>query len=464
MASILMLPNPMRANQIARARARMNQESIPMAVAAVMRRIMTQTELRAFPAEAVAMKLSTPVPIVLHAIAQLVATARQQAGQPVPTSAILQRLSAASSFDQALAAFGSIAAPSTTNVGPSDYGNAGAPPHGHHRRGRGHFGGRGGWGGTTIVEEPYWVLAPSVLDSCLSYLPPELRQSQAVRRMLYLARTGAIEGRTGNAGAISPDAKATDPDYQWRWTVQTGDNPSIIAKKITGDDRRYVELIAANPSKPTKGSASSPYTTGYNFATLTTGEKLLIPKAWNVYIASDGSGYTGGKVLPAGSAPSSPTTTTTSTSSGYGSSLPKGQITAIKLQLGAFGTKEGVLYGYPGLYDTNDVIDESFLNAVRTFQNWSNTNRGTSLRIDGLLDADTHAALNAYTSGSGGTTTTPTTPSTATTSPGLPALPGGGTPASSSAPSSSSGSSSSSGAGPIVAILGVVGLKIAGVI
>jgi hypothetical protein len=312
-----------------------------------------------------------------------------------------------------------------------------------------------------------------VLDECLSCLPPNLRQSDYVRRMLYLARTGAIDARGMSDAGITSGATATDPSYQWRWTVVTGDNPSLIAKKITGDDRRYVELIAANPSKPTKGDPSSPYSTGYNFASLTTGEKLYVPKAWNVYIASDGSGYTGGTPLPAGPAPTTPTSTTTTSPGMYTATLPTGTITAIKLQLGGWGKKEGTLTTYPGLFDTNDVIDEAFLGAVRKFQTWSNDKRGTALRTDGQLDADTHAALNAYTSGSVPTTMPGTTPGTttppATTPPsGLPPLftppastttPGGGPVAVETKTKKVGGS-----AGPLIAILALGAAKVANII
>jgi len=59
------------------------------------------------------------------------------------------------------------------------------------------------------------------------------------------------------------------------YTVQTGDNPSLVAKKFTGDANRWRELAAANPSKTTGKK-------GKEFSQFFTGWVLTIPESWRV--------------------------------------------------------------------------------------------------------------------------------------------------------------------------------------
>jgi len=57
------------------------------------------------------------------------------------------------------------------------------------------------------------------------------------------------------------------------YTVISGDFPIKIAKKFTGDDGRWRELIKANTQKPTDPKTG-------NFKTLFPGEKLFLPASW----------------------------------------------------------------------------------------------------------------------------------------------------------------------------------------
>jgi len=72
------------------------------------------------------------------------------------------------------------------------------------------------------------------------------------------------------------------------YTVLSGDNPSKIAQKFTGNANRWPELVAAN-SPPKKRAANG------NFATLNAGEKLKLPASWF-----------GAPVLPKPSSPGAP--------------------------------------------------------------------------------------------------------------------------------------------------------------
>ena len=58
-----------------------------------------------------------------------------------------------------------------------------------------------------------------------------------------------------------------------KYTVLKGDSPSRIAKKLTGNDRRWPELVAANPSKPKAPDG--------NFKNLQPGEVLTLPASWS---------------------------------------------------------------------------------------------------------------------------------------------------------------------------------------
>lgn len=104
---------------------------------------------------------------------------------------------------------------------------------------------------------------------------------------------------TGGSGAATP-GRATHPDYQWCYVVQDGDSAGLIAEKMLGASLawRYVELLAANPQKPTTGDTVSPdgSDSELNFVSLEAGERLNVPRTWNRWI--DQSGRPSGNPLP----------------------------------------------------------------------------------------------------------------------------------------------------------------------
>ena len=62
------------------------------------------------------------------------------------------------------------------------------------------------------------------------------------------------------------------------YEVGLGDSPQRIARALTGDPRRYRELLAANPHKPVVLVRGEP-----TFASLGVGERLNIPRAFGVH-------------------------------------------------------------------------------------------------------------------------------------------------------------------------------------
>jgi len=407
---------------------------LPQGVGQTVRTLLHRPELRSMPMRELASRLSSSPLQVRDAIAYFVCDLRRRAGAPCSFESIVSRISADDSVDDVMSRLASNAAGPTYTARP---------------------------------QNQIYIPRASVLAEALRH-NPHARRSPIVRRWTYLHRTGVIARPSEAAaldaltGAPGPAGVATPTSYTWHWRVELGDNASRITKLITGAEGRYPELIAANPSKATVGSAGSPYSTGYNFKTLTVGELLKIPNSWNQYIQADGSGYTAGKALPP--MISAPPVVPPKPSGGdgeYTSTLSAGTITAIKLELGTWGKKEGTNPSYPGLFDVNDVIDESFLNAVRLFQKWSNSKKGTSLRTDGKLDAATKAAIDAYAVGS---VTAPPAPGTTPPKP-LPSLPGsggGGTPIAlpGGAPGGATKTSGSGSALPIL-ILGALAASIA---
>lgn len=90
------------------------------------------------------------------------------------------------------------------------------------------------------------------------------------------------------------------PTQQW-WTgpLKAGEMPWTFAKDVTGDGRRYIELIAANPEKKTVGDPANPFTTGFSFVSFKIGERVRIPRTWNIFIDQTGHYEDGvGKPLP----------------------------------------------------------------------------------------------------------------------------------------------------------------------
>lgn len=116
--------------------------------------------------------------------------------------------------------------------------------------------------------------------------------------------SGPSTGPVGVGGGSTPPATPNDvqkappgttlgpassADTQWTYLVVSGDSPDLIAKRITGNERIYEDLIHANPWKPTNGETALGK---YNFKTLHAGERLYVPRNWNEYIDVLG-GYNG---------------------------------------------------------------------------------------------------------------------------------------------------------------------------
>lgn len=249
-----------------------------------------------------------------------------------------------------------------------------------------------------------YVMRPSVLAFTLDTIGNDrLRSHPFVRHQIRSSRVGMLRAnQAGNAGTVgptpgTPGAYASDPTTQWMYNVKAGDSPSKIAYVHTGNGNlsgpgNYTELIDANPGKPTVGTRG---TWGFNFASLVAGEVLEIPKSWNKWMTDDGFTSPNGMPYPPNPSPSAPAPVPSGPGE-YTSTLPAGRVTALKLELGAWGKKTGNVTTYPGPFDINDVIDESFRGALAQFQQWSNANQGTSLRTDGTLDQPSADALDGW--------------------------------------------------------------------
>lgn len=91
--------------------------------------------------------------------------------------------------------------------------------------------------------------------------------------------------------------KASALGYRWCVEVVAGDTAGSIAKAITGDARRYLELLAANPTIPRK---VDPATNEVNFdwPKDCTGLRLLLPFSWNPWMDQTGKRRGGTVAFP----------------------------------------------------------------------------------------------------------------------------------------------------------------------
>lgn len=97
--------------------------------------------------------------------------------------------------------------------------------------------------------------------------------------------------------STAPKKGYRSPDH-WQWwhgPLKPGQSPWSITQYLTGDGRRYPELMPANPEKATVGKPGTP---GYTFATFKIGERIRIPKTWNKYIDQLGNADQKGGVWP----------------------------------------------------------------------------------------------------------------------------------------------------------------------
>jgi hypothetical protein len=254
---------------------------------------------------------------------------------------------------------------------------------------------------------------PEVLDTAIDTLPDTPGMTG-----LDPAYAGG-GGSTGGAMAKNaskpygtPGLYQSAPAQQWIFTILSGWSPRAYAAAVTGDENRARELIDLNAA--TYGTTGSPGSVSYNLKRFVIGEPLTIPKSWNAYISQDGDWGTKGKPWPVAPVTAAPPPSGASTGSTYSASLPDGTIAGIKAQLGALAAKYPAMgiVGYPGLWDMNDAIDESFRGALSKFQSWANAQTSgppssVVLRTDGTLDDATHARVNAWTAYSASTGTTP---------------------------------------------------------
>lgn len=105
---------------------------------------------------------------------------------------------------------------------------------------------------------------------------------------------------------------ASNPNFQWYRVVGNPDNASLMAKRVTGNERRYPEIVtyakqAFAPGKSTllpsgivrldytfirdmrtKGDPANPFSSGYNWVSLVPGDRIPIPKTWNIFIDEQG--------------------------------------------------------------------------------------------------------------------------------------------------------------------------------
>lgn len=84
---------------------------------------------------------------------------------------------------------------------------------------------------------------------------------------------------------LASDRAPSSPNFQWYWVVTMGQSPALIARKITGKECDYLDLLDANPEKATTGPRVC---YKINFNSLMPGETLKLPKSWNPYISVDG--------------------------------------------------------------------------------------------------------------------------------------------------------------------------------
>ncbi len=85
----------------------------------------------------------------------------------------------------------------------------------------------------------------------------------------------AVASLPSAAAGVTMAASAQAPST---YEVHSGDTPARIAEKVTGDTKRWPELVEANPSKPRLQDG--------NFASLAPGEKLALPASWSSPIAA----------------------------------------------------------------------------------------------------------------------------------------------------------------------------------
>lgn len=164
------------------------------------------------------------------------------------------------------------------------------------------------------------------------------------------------------------------------YVVESGDFPGKIAKKLTGKDTLWPQLIAANPQKKTKQT-----NIGKVFVTLNTGERLNVPKSWNVTApdpivvtapSSSPSQVDSANVNTAAILQAKGLLITWNKTDGSGEAGPTDYGVRPEDMATAFGPRDKLV--------------------ALAFENWSNRKRGTKLAADGAMNAELSEALRAW--------------------------------------------------------------------
>jgi hypothetical protein len=192
------------------------------------------------------------------------------------------------------------------------------------------------------------------------------------------ARMASLPAFRGRASVVrmAADAAGLEGDGSV-YRVERGDTPGGVAKKLTGDARRYTELFAANPSKRVVAT-----TYGRNFATFSVGERIALPVSWRKNDAAPPVAPP--VVVPVGTVPVTPPTATPTTLQVQG-----------LLVLWATDTGRAVPsdYGRTAADVDGNATGTRYVLALDSFRVWSNGTRGTSLPLSGPLDDATYQAL-----------------------------------------------------------------------
>jgi hypothetical protein len=158
------------------------------------------------------------------------------------------------------------------------------------------------------------------------------------------------------------------------YVVENGDFPGKIAKKLTGKENLWPQLIAANPQKKTKTTKL-----GKEFVTLVAGERLNVPKSW-VLLNAPAPGGTPGTATP---------------------STDTAAILQAKSLLVTWSKTDGLTEAGLTDYGTRpEDLSTTFgprdkLVAL-AFEKWSNRVRGTKLTADGEMNPELSTALRNW--------------------------------------------------------------------
>jgi len=207
--------------------------------------------------------------------------------------------------------------------------------------------------------------------------------SMVLRHMPHTPRSALVVTRGRDTGALT--------DGGTIYVVENGDFPARIAKKLTGKDTNWPQLIAANPQKKTKST-----NIGKVFVSLFAGERLNVPKTW--IVASAPAIVPGVPASPA--APSIAVPTSLPPAVDANNENLAGVIQA-KALLATWNKTDGSQEAGPTDYGTRpEDMSTTFGPRDRlvalAFERWDNRVRGTKLQTDGEMSAELGAALRNW--------------------------------------------------------------------